>query len=64
MSTLNTLYLMSLCKKGGICSNSSFSWWGGYLNTNPNKIVVFPNKWINTNYIVDIQYDGSTIIDI
>ena len=64
MSTLNTLYLMSLCKKGGICSNSSFSWWGGYLNTNPNKIVVFPNKWINTNYIVDIQYEGSTIIDL
>jgi len=39
---LETLYLMSLCA-GGICANSSFSWWGAYLN--PNRKIVMPDKW-------------------
>ena len=41
------LYLMSKCKKGGICANSSFSWWGSWLNKNENKKVFMPSKWIN-----------------
>jgi len=53
---LETLYFMSKCYKGGICSNSTFSWWGSYLNINDNKIVTFPDKWINLNIPVDIYY--------
>lgn len=59
-NTIRDLFYMSSCKNN-IVANSTFSWWGAYLNRNPNKIVIRPDKYQN---ISDIPIYPQTWINI
>ena len=53
-NALEDLYIMSKCKHN-IISNSSFSWWAAWLNSNENKRVLAPDIWFNPCAKIDFR---------
>lgn len=56
------MLLMSKCKHN-IIANSSFSWWGAWLNEHKDKEVIAPSKWVNSEPVEDIWCKGWIRID-
>lgn len=50
------MQLMSLARCN-ILANSSFSWWGAFLNERANQIVIAPSKWINNMNAEEIYHE-------
>lgn len=61
-SELDTLFLMSQCK-AGITANSTFSWWGAYLN--PHRKLILPSHYFNIHQpAISFHFPSSIVINV
>lgn len=56
LNEVDTLYLMTICRHGGVGANSTFSWFGAYLNENADRFVALPSRWWKLDSCLDGLY--------
>lgn len=54
------LYFMSRVH-GVICANSTFSWWGAWMNTHNDKWICMPSQWLRDRTIVPTIEESHTV---
>lgn len=63
-SEVDDLRDMASCESN-TTANSSFSWWGAYINPNPEKKIVMPSRWFGSELnhnTKDLYLPGAIII--
>ena len=59
LSAIEDLFLMARCR-GHIIANSSFSWWGAWLDPDPDKKVIAPARWFGSKHADPSVPDGTS----
>jgi len=60
---VDDLRLMSRCRHH-IVANSTFSWWGAWLDPRPDKLVVAPGRWRNDRDTPDVLPESWIALDV
>lgn len=55
LNAIQQLYLMTRCELGNVITNSTFAWWGAYLNLNPGAKIVCPAEWVRPGVPVPVD---------